>query len=57
MSLTHLNRQALKLEMPETHKVQVLRRQAFNLILTELTAPASAVKQLKNTVLTFSHES
>jgi len=27
------------------------------LILTELTSPASAVKQLKNTVLTFSYES
>jgi hypothetical protein len=57
MSLTHLNKQALKLRMPETHKVQVLRKQTFNLILTELTPPASVVKQLKNIVLTFSHES
>lgn len=57
LSLTHLNKQALKFQKPETQKVQVLRRQAFNLILTELTPPSSVVKQLKNTVLTFSYES
>lgn len=57
LSLTHLNKQALKLQKSETQKVQILRRQAFNLILTELTPLASAVKQLKNTLLTFSYES
>jgi hypothetical protein len=57
LSLTHLNKQTLKLQKPETQKVQVLRTEAFNLILTQLTPPASAVKQLKNTVLTFSYES
>jgi len=57
LSLTQLNKHELKLQKPETQKVEVLRREAFNLILTELTLPASAVKQLKNTVLTFSYES